>query len=527
MADSYRLSSLKDRGSDILLKTANPSIYRLNSFRILELPVIAAPRDISSQIRKLDLSEKFGNNGAYERGPLYLNPSPNTETRQSAYQRLLDPESRLIDELFWFWPLRTDSPIEEDEALTALLRNDISSAISIWKQHEELASESYVSTHNLAILYHTFALDLEYLETIQSLAQKQIEQKHTYWNKAYSIWQILLKKDGFWQRLGQRIDELDDPRLTHNTGNRIKSEVPLVISSINAQLAAQAAQKNNNTETLFHLNLLNNSRFDKVIIDDALRRTVEPLRDRIKVLCANAEIEAKKSPEHADKTARNLIKETNIFLNMIDKLLPEGHVIRESVHDQIASQILGCAVSFGNKTDDHEKLLKLAKSALSISVSASVRQRIETNIETINNNLKYTTCWFCKVTRASNKAIVSVNMYSNVSRESTWTGTKVHWQRLTVRVPRCENCKSIHDRTNLIIWLSVICGIVLAFLIGAITNGWLGFLIFLIVTVTGVVVAPNLKPKEIEKQKHKLLFPDVQKLISQGWSVGDKPSGVN
>ncbi|MDD5701288.1 MAG: hypothetical protein PHU23_04470 [Dehalococcoidales bacterium] len=524
MVDSYQeaKADLKDRGSDILLKIANPDIFRLNSFRILELPVTASPREISSQMRKLDLVEKFGNNGFTERGALHLNPAPDTEARQTASQRLIDPESRLIDELFWFWPLQA-SPVDVDVALTALKQNNLSDAISIWKRNEVQNSETHVSTHNLAILYHALALDLEYTETAQSLSKKQIEQKRSYWKEAYSRWKILLNNEGFWQRLNQRIDELDDPRLTSGTSYRIRSEAPSAIISINAMLAAKAVQKNSNEEALFHINLINGSDFDKAVIENALRRTVDPIRDRIKVLCTNAETETNKSPEHADEVAIKLVENTSIFLNTIDKLLPNGHPTRESAHDEIASQISSSTVSFGNKTANHKKSLELANRALSISASASVRQRIETNIEIITNNLRYSTCWFCGENASSDSMALAVKMYGDVRND----GQRITWRWFNVQVPRCKQCKSIHGRKTLIGWSGAILGIILAIVVGANTNGWIGVAFFVGCLTIGLVLAPISRPEKVATEGHKKLFPDVQKLLSQGWVIGDKPPGAN
>jgi hypothetical protein len=303
--------------------------------------------------------------------------------------------------------------------------------------------------------------------------------------------------------------------------------VPLVIIFINAMLAVRAMQTNANEEARFHINLINGSGFDKAVIENALRRAVEPIRDRIEVLCTNAETETNESPENANETVIKLIEQTAKPLNTIDKLLPDGHLARESVHDKIASQILSSTISFGNKTANHKVSLNLANRALSISASASVRQRIETNIEIVTNNMIYSTCWFCGHNLSDGEAVLKVNMYGDVQSQSGWTSTKYTWRRLSVIVPRCKHCKSIHGRKTLIGWLGAILGIILAIVIGANTNGWIGFGIFVVCLIIGLSIAPHIKPKEVFPEQYKLTFPDVTKLISQGWGVGDKPPGVS
>ena len=142
-----------------------------------------------------------------------------------------NPESRLIDELFWFWPLTLGSSDSNDEAFEAMRRNDFSEAIEIWKQHETNASESNVSMHNLAIMYHMLALDIEQMRSNKSLTKKQSDQKREYWEQAFFRWKILLNNDGLWSRLSNRVRELDDPRLTTGACRRLQDGLPIILTN--------------------------------------------------------------------------------------------------------------------------------------------------------------------------------------------------------------------------------------------------------------------------------------------------------
>ena len=151
MNEYYRSSgtSIKNWEADYLFKMARPDIYRINGFRVLELPVTASPREISSQLRKLNLMENFGDISQREKGVLALTPLPDSDIRSAAVHRLNDPESRLVDEFFWFWPLRPGLAEDMDEATVAIKRNDFQKAVSIWNRHELEGSEANVSMHNL------------------------------------------------------------------------------------------------------------------------------------------------------------------------------------------------------------------------------------------------------------------------------------------------------------------------------------------------------------------------------------------
>jgi hypothetical protein len=522
----YALSSGTDTagsGSAMLLAMARPDIYRINAFRALELPVTASPRTVSSQMQKLDLLERLGDNGHKGRSLLSLTPAPDSDARREANQRLSDPESRLVDELFWFWPLWGGQPEGGDDALAAMNRNDFSGAVSIWKQHEGKSSEANVSMHNLAVLYHALALDLEYAETTQALTNRQSEQKRSYWEQAFPRWHILLNHEGFWQRLTERIRELDDPRLTTGTARRIRAGLPSVLLSINAKLAVQAAQKSNKSEVMYHVGLMDKSGFDKAVVDEALRSAVTPMRERIKIICANAENETNRDPEHADDVTRNVIEQTSQLLSTVDMLLDKQHPTREAMHDQVALQILSSQIPFAAKTDNWRVSLELVEQALQIAASVLVRRRMEENLQVIKSNLEYGICFFCQRHPAEDKAAVDAKMHGDV----THTGSQIRWRYTTVKVPRCKQCKSVHDRATNIVGVGLFAALVLAILVGVVAhNGWLGLGTFVVCAILAFVASQVTKPAGIKSADDYKEFAGVKNLTSQGWGFGEKPPGA-
>jgi len=92
-------------------------------------------------------------------GYLPLIPSPSEESIQHAIERLRDPEKRLIDEFFWFWPDKSDSAC--NEALELLSANRINEALDILERKKEYDASGRTA-HNLAVLYHARALDFEH-----------------------------------------------------------------------------------------------------------------------------------------------------------------------------------------------------------------------------------------------------------------------------------------------------------------------------------------------------------------------------
>jgi hypothetical protein len=525
---------LSNRTNEILLKTARPDIYRVNAFRVLEIPVNTSTREAKNQMRKLDMKEKLGSDGIGDRGLLPLIPAPDADARREANQRLENPETRLIDELFWFWPLTIGLSGENDEALVALKRSDFSTAIAIWKNHETNASESNVSMHNLAIMYHVLALDIEQIQLTTTISQKQSQQKREYWEQAFFRWKVLLNHEGFWSRVTNRIRETDDPRLTTGVARRLQNGLPIVLLNINAILAVRNSQRGNTSEATYHIDLIQKSGFSKQAIDEALKQAISPVRDRIKVFTANAEAESKKDPTKGDEAVRVLIQQATPFLDTLDLLLSKGHVARDASHDEVAAMMLQITIAFCNKTNNMVVTQALMEQALNIAASASIRQRIEQNMETNKGNMVLGICWYCKKNPADESSAVAVKMHGEVTRTRTYRGTNIQWRKMDIKVPRCKECKSIHEKKSNKqgVWggLGILAGIILAILVGTLTkSGWAAFFVLVGCTTAGFVIPAVTQPKTLGIKEYSYWgeFPQIKRQQAQGWAFGEKPSDAH
>jgi hypothetical protein len=89
-----------------LLEAAHTNIYRQSPFRITGLPVDASVKAISKHADKLKMMEELGQGQGANPAAFALNPPPSVDQIRESIQRLKDPEHRIIDEFFWFWPER-------------------------------------------------------------------------------------------------------------------------------------------------------------------------------------------------------------------------------------------------------------------------------------------------------------------------------------------------------------------------------------------------------------------------------------
>ena len=523
--------------SDLLLEAGRADLYRRNAFRITQLAVDASPREITRHTEKARLLEKLGG-GNRATGALGLDPPPDRDAVRDALQRLRDPERRLVDELFWFWPQQVGQG-PADQALQVLGQGDVAAAAGLWLQRERDGSEAHVSMHNLAVLSHATALDLEHRGRQGQLAEGQERERDRCWEQGLKRWRALVQQEGFWSRLTARIRELDDPRLTTGTARRLRAALPLALLRINAHLAVAAAERGEREETERHLGIMRKAGFASEVVEEALRQAVEPLRERIQALCKAAQTEADEVTQ-AGEVAQRLLTQTQPLLAVIDSVLPAGHPMRDGAHDEVALRALACQIAYGNQTENWQGSKALLEATVPVAASASARGRIQENLTIVSANLERQeligTCWFCKTQKPDAKSELAVKMYGEVERIPTWEGVKITWKHGTIQVPRCATCASAHSTdtaAGCVGCLGVLAGLGSCFgymdTMGE-GHGLEGSLIGAgVIIATGVLVhymTRKASPLGSKPQGYFAEFPTVKELTAKGWAVGEKPSNA-
>lgn len=514
------------RGFEILIETSTPEIYRKNAFRISGLSVIASTQEITSRIQKNQMLEKYGNKTEIIESPFPIVPSPDGDQIRQALHRLREPETRIIDEFFWFWPHSIDSD-KSDAALLSLARNDIKSAENIWNNYEATSPESNVSSHNLAILSHLMALDYELDEVSKS---EELKKKvRVCWKEAFKRWKHLLDHEGFWNRLSERVRQLDDPRLTTGFVKRLRLSLPSALLQINAQLALKAAKSNNQEEAVRHLQEIYNSGFEKGDIQTALEKVIEPLRARINLICKSYSEQNYEYAYDEFDAGRRLLEQAKSILKIIDILLPLDDIIIEGAHDEVALSVIDLEISYANKTEDNESVLPIIEELKSIAIGVSAKERIKKNYNIFKSNIEYdklhNTCFYCKKEGANKSTAVEVKMHGNVQRN--YYTNQITWSYITIQVPRCEQCKKSHDIENNYIWFGGGAGFFLGVAgcsLAEFGNGgfWILATLIGIGFLTGFLIG-NSKVTTAKIGTYNQ-FPQIKDLIKEGWTCGEKPA---
>jgi hypothetical protein len=525
--------------SEVLLHAASPDLLKINAFRITGLPVDATASQINRHVEKLRLAEKFGGAAPRMRRAFASEPPPDADQLRSAMQRLHDPEVRLVDEFFWFWPHELGNA-NGDAALTALEQGNDQHAAEIWSLIEAQNSVSSVSMHNLAVMAQLRVLDLEQTLQAGEMDPKEAAARADMWRAAFRRWKVLLDNEAFWSRLTARIHALDDPRLTTGTSRRMRESLPLALLSINAQLAIRAAQAGNEADAKRQLAVARDSGFDQRIVGEALHRVVEPLRERIKTMCQLTAREVSADAQHADATTRRLFEHSCPVLATIDYLLPAGDPVRDGAHDEVALQALEAQIPFGRETQDWKTSLELLGQALKIAASPSAVSRIDENLRIVRDNRRLGTCFFCEDRPREKSAEIAVPMHGNVKHLPVgYNQIRTTWNHDTIRVPRCSSCATAHEKQsgfpNIVFWVAWIsCTIYigsLSLIGGLVWEGWRAIVCIVGGVATWVVplmmtrAAAHVWAQGVKPVSEMYGYFIIQKRKAEGWRLEDKPPG--
>ncbi len=376
-----------------MLELATPDLYRLNAFRILGLPIDVSSGDLSRRQRKMKMLEKLGDDAAPRQAVILpLEPAPDSDAIRKANQRLHDPESRLVHEVFWFWPLDHQCS-DDDRGLTLMRQADLRGAHALWSQLARDGQHKDVATHNLAVLHHAVVLDMEReLRGEERPDEKSAARRDKHWQVALDHWAAVAKDEAAWDRVVGRIEELrrdwNDPRFKVDVASRLRRTLPVVLLTISIRLAISSAKRGDVDGARKHLARAHIAGFDESLAAAILDREAAPLVEQIKQMCEPVPGKCKADAVHADTIAQQLMIDTGPLLASICALLDNKHHLRGTACDAVAQAIRDCTIDYGNSTGGWERCVGLLKQAVSIALHDGLRDRLRADIAQVEKNLQ-------------------------------------------------------------------------------------------------------------------------------------------
>jgi hypothetical protein len=359
-----------------LLEVANADLYDGNSFRITGLRVDATAREISRQVDALKYLEELGQGAATRTAAFALNPPPSVERIREAIARLKDPEHRLIDEFFWFWPEEFGEG-SKDPALQAIEKGDQNAAYKHWYERQTDAEKGFVACHNLAVLYHLVALDwtkYHFAEEVDAERQKKMQW---YWTESATFWERVGANDRTWDRVKARIRAMDDARVTAGFARRMEATLPRALGAVNASVALKFVEAGRIEWAKRHAEFLENG--DAANLERTVEAVLSPVKDRIRHFVENAERSTARDAKQGNNAAMQLIEQVRPQLFLFD-LFKGQQAHRNDFLDQVATVCVNCLVAYVKATDDDDSFVSSLRAAQPIAHSEDVKARIQKNI---------------------------------------------------------------------------------------------------------------------------------------------------
>jgi hypothetical protein len=366
------------------MEAASSDLYKRNGFRITGLAVDATAKQVSKRGEKLRLMEEMGQGAGANPNAFPLSPPPSVDDIREALQRLKDPELRIIDEFFWFWP---EGSSESDEAIQAYVTGDGEKAFDHWHARRGTNAPGMVAYHNLAVINHMMAIEWTTQFLDASPKDEVHETTQAYWSTAIRYWRKVIDDDSGWDALKERIRVLDDPRLTTGLTRRIRAVLPEAIASINAAFALKLAERGQTTATEIHIKYVRDVGLDFQVQEEIFVRLLKPMRGRFASLVSEAaqnNLDSKKR----FASAQAILTQTPGFSHLLEIFFGKASHHRTELLDEAMVACANAASAYQKETGDLEEFLTAAQKSQPYATSKEAKERIKTNIDFGEKNLR-------------------------------------------------------------------------------------------------------------------------------------------
>jgi|GEM_PF-2002773 len=369
-----------------LLDSSTPELFLTNAFRITGLRADATAREIIKHADKLKIMEELGQGKTVHSGAFALKTPPTVDQIREAVQRLKDPELRIVDEFFWFWPKQFGHSAS-DPALKALEGGDASEALERWRATEIIPNEGLVAMHNIAVLYLLKALEQEdhYAKT-EFTAERRMETD-SLWRNAFKRWNLLAVDDLFWRGVNARIEQLDDVRLSSGFSRRMQSVLPCALGKINGEIALRYAENGRMDLAQVHVQFMRETCSSLANINKTTSLILAPTTARLKQQIALAQKQANRDPADLISAALGLIVHAKRHLPLLELILGQDSEAGDELSDEVATVCNRLQLEYHKATGDDQSCLATLKDIFPFAKSTEVRKLIDENINVTQTNV--------------------------------------------------------------------------------------------------------------------------------------------
>jgi hypothetical protein len=370
-------ASLKNTECPLLFEACTLSLYQKNIFRVTGLPVDATSKEVARQAQKLQMLEEMGGGSAGPQPAFPLAVAPTSDEIRAALSRMKEPEHRIIDEFFWYWPEEFGAS-KSDPAIQSLLAGDATSAIQLWQKREKEGSSA--AMHNIAIMYHMYAVDWTNYHASYDIDASMEEEIKACWRKAFDGLEILIDSEEIRDILKDRIRSVDDDALTTGFVRRLFTQLPNALDQINALAALKMAEINRMDWATFHVNFMNETHQGLDDVDSTAEIVLAPTKARVEELLETFSRDSRAHPEMGADLARKLLSSCRPMMSLFDLFHGKEAHQSNDLFDKVAETILGMTISHQRATGDNATFVAILNESLKFTSSKILRERIENYI---------------------------------------------------------------------------------------------------------------------------------------------------
>lgn len=370
-----------------LLEAANLNIYRENPFRITGLPVDATAKEIARHADKLKQMEELGYGGKANTAAFALDPSPTIDQIREAMQRLKEPERRLVDEFFWFWP-KTFGESANDPAIQALCAGDMAKAYEIWETEEGAPATGFIANHNIAVMLHLVALDWTLYQINAEVDLAREEKIRGYWKDSFKRWEKIPSDDRLWDAVKTRIRSVGDPRLTTGFARRFADTLPAALDKINAEAGLKFAEQGRLEWARTHIQFMRETHQGLDDVAKTAELVLAPLRKRVTQHIKTARETTKKEPKKGGEAAKLLVDECSRLHFLYELFHSKDAHQKTELFDEVAAASVECVVDYQKSTDDNRLFVEVLRATMALATAVELRERIQRNLEIGEGNIR-------------------------------------------------------------------------------------------------------------------------------------------
>lgn len=195
---------------------------------------------------------------------------PTREQIKQAINEIEDPRARIRAELFW-----PSSNFSASETCNELIKNGQYPAFVqlCEKRIANVGLDASLGRHYLAIFYHSAAISA----SRASPKTTRDGSSPADWDQAFKYWFLVMRDDGFWTYLADRVRLLNDPRIDEFAIQEMREALPLEILRVNVTRATASFERGRLADFSSNCEIVRKARFGSYT-EKALKEIAHPVQ---------------------------------------------------------------------------------------------------------------------------------------------------------------------------------------------------------------------------------------------------------